>query len=426
MRAWNELSMADKAAVMKLAIDGGVYDLNSIKSGYNEYAKGGKKNQDTWTMEDETKYREWRSSLPANLRNTDDNLYDMRGAYKAEMKPTLESDGRYHLQSRDPKTGRILKSPLHPTYLQAIATDASMGYYPVVDNQGNTYTQTWEGNQFKSGGSIHIKPSKRGTFTAAASKHGKSVQAFASQVLAHPENYSPAMRKKANFARNAAKWKHGDGGNLYGNGGLTSLIPLINVPEALKGAYRAAKERAYKTIVPQSYNIPKATKEFVSGKERNLKDIEPVRNEEWARYLGVPYEGESNFEPSPYRPTKGQTYDTVLRFKDESQIVSDEVLNQMLERQKKTGKNSFLVTGNGGGLGSYTLSLGEDEKGKYISYYDDWDINPFKGVNARTNIPVISDIEDIVPGSHPFTVYGRRYYEEKKQNKQKDLGGWRQ
>jgi hypothetical protein len=32
------------------------------------------------------------------------------------------------------------------------------------------------------------------------------VQEFASQVKAHPEDYSPAMRKKANFARNAASW----------------------------------------------------------------------------------------------------------------------------------------------------------------------------------------------------------------------------
>lgn len=61
------------------------------------------------------------------------------------------------------------------------------------------------------GGKIHIDPSKKGTFTAAATKHGKSVQAFASQVLANKENYSPAMVKKANFARNASKW-HADGG----------------------------------------------------------------------------------------------------------------------------------------------------------------------------------------------------------------------
>lgn len=70
------------------------------------------------------------------------------------------------------------------------------------------------GTALANGGGIHIKPSKRGTFTAAATKHGKSVQAFASQVLANPENYSPAMVKKANFARNASKW-HENGGPIF-------------------------------------------------------------------------------------------------------------------------------------------------------------------------------------------------------------------
>lgn len=70
------------------------------------------------------------------------------------------------------------------------------------------------GKLYASGGNIHIKPSKRGTFTAAAKKHGKSVQGFASQVLANKDRYSPAMVKKANFARNARKWKHEEGGPL--------------------------------------------------------------------------------------------------------------------------------------------------------------------------------------------------------------------
>lgn len=61
---------------------------------------------------------------------------------------------------------------------------------------------------------IRIKKNKVGTFTAAAKKHGKSVQAFASQVLANKDNYSPAMVKKANFARNSAKW-HDEGGPLF-------------------------------------------------------------------------------------------------------------------------------------------------------------------------------------------------------------------
>lgn len=76
------------------------------------------------------------------------------------------------------------------------------------------------GNQFKDGG-IYIKPSKRGTFTSAAKKRGMGVQEFAGKVLANKEDYSPAMVKKANFARNASKWKHADGGNLFTNGVTT-------------------------------------------------------------------------------------------------------------------------------------------------------------------------------------------------------------
>lgn len=79
-----------------------------------------------------------------------------------------------------------------------------------------------------SGGSIHIDPSKKGTFTAAASRHGMGVQAFASKVLAHKENYSPAMVKKANFARNASKFHHAFGGplNSYGEGDVITISQL--------------------------------------------------------------------------------------------------------------------------------------------------------------------------------------------------------
>ena len=63
-------------------------------------------------------------------------------------------------------------------------------------------------NDYNSGKDIHIKPSKRGTFTKAAKQHGMSVQGFANRVLRNPSKYSTAMRKKANFAHNAAGWKH--------------------------------------------------------------------------------------------------------------------------------------------------------------------------------------------------------------------------
>lgn len=62
--------------------------------------------------------------------------------------------------------------------------------------------------KFGSGKDISIKKSKRGTFTKAAKQHGMSVQSFANKVLRNPSKYSAAMRKKANFAHNAASWKH--------------------------------------------------------------------------------------------------------------------------------------------------------------------------------------------------------------------------
>lgn len=71
---------------------------------------------------------------------------------------------------------------------------------------------------FAYGGGINIKPSKRGTFTRAAKKHNMGVQEFANHILSNKENYSSAMVKKANFAKNAAGWKHAFGGDLMTNG----------------------------------------------------------------------------------------------------------------------------------------------------------------------------------------------------------------
>ncbi len=58
---------------------------------------------------------------------------------------------------------------------------------------------------------IHIKESRRGTFTAAAHKHHEGVQEFAHTVEAHPDDYSKAMSRKAVFAENAKHWHHNGG-----------------------------------------------------------------------------------------------------------------------------------------------------------------------------------------------------------------------
>lgn len=141
---WDSLSMKDKAEMMKVAIQNGVTTLPEIKEAYNKFAKGG---PTKWTMQDEAGYRYWRQNLPKNLRDTNDNDCDMRAAYKAGMQPMWNNEDKdYHLQSRDPESGRILKAPHHPTYLKALIEDSSPGYYPTMDSKGNTYTETWPGN----------------------------------------------------------------------------------------------------------------------------------------------------------------------------------------------------------------------------------------------------------------------------------------
>jgi hypothetical protein len=58
-------------------------------------------------------------------------------------------------------------------------------------------------------GKIQIKEQNKGKFTNWASSHGMSVQEAASYVLRNRERFSSTLIKRANFARNAARWEDG-------------------------------------------------------------------------------------------------------------------------------------------------------------------------------------------------------------------------
>lgn len=71
----------------------------------------------------------------------------------------------------------------------------------------------------KKGGSIHIKKSHEGRFTAYKKRTGKTTE----EVL---HSKDPHVRKMANFAKNASKWHHalgGQVGNIYEVGGEYDL-----------------------------------------------------------------------------------------------------------------------------------------------------------------------------------------------------------
>ena len=79
-----------------------------------------------------------------------------------------------------------------------------------ITNAQYINTMTWQLNehQYKSGGGIHIKPSHRGRLTELKKRTGKS-----EAELYNDGN--PAHKRMVVFARNARKWKHGEGGNLF-------------------------------------------------------------------------------------------------------------------------------------------------------------------------------------------------------------------
>lgn len=120
------------------------------------------------------------------------------------------------------------------------------------------------GNAFAEGGGIHINPAHKGQFTSKAKRAGMGVQEYASHVLANKEDYPSSTVKQANFAKNAAGWKHDDGGALkaafiqdFGNDPIGAAMRYNQGLEAVAAQREAAeaaaqeeqaKQQAYKDL----------------------------------------------------------------------------------------------------------------------------------------------------------------------------------
>jgi hypothetical protein len=150
-----------------------------------------------------------------------DNIRDNAGSGKKPTKEMLKQERKIKAKMED---GGTIDNPgfnaLPKEVQDKIIANMAMGGYI-----------------YGEGGSIHIKPENKGKFTSWAKSHGMGVQEAASHVMANKEDYSSTIVKRANFAKNASKWKHQDGGtvkrslNQYQNGGtyhLTSTQGQLN------------------------------------------------------------------------------------------------------------------------------------------------------------------------------------------------------
>lgn len=208
------------------------------------------------------------------------------------------------------------------------------------------------------------------------------------------------------------------GTTYYITTGGTGYIPtnsniIKTVKDVGKRALNKVRQVLYDRVDPYSYDIGEAISQlFYKGRDTKKGDIYDAL---WAKYLNrsndaVGYKIDDYIQPAIYKPTKGNPIGNVYRLTSKSWNGNDD-LNPLGDRQlyemlKSKGK-SKLGDGVGGtktGLGTYTRSLGEDENGKYMSYYDEWDISPIGNKNGKEGKDQSFGI------GTPFSVYDRRYY----------------
>ena len=158
---------------------------------------------------------------------------------------------------------------------------------------------------YKKGGGIYIKPTNRGKFTSWAKSHGMGVQEAAQHVMANKDKYSSTIVKRANFAKNAARWKHEMGGP-------------VNVDKSL--VYQGMQNRAMAkdgmiTSMPMRMrydtnsvvSLPPYADEYVPDviNPRQQAIMDYVNSGQYISGInnsGNNFEGESNYPITQYQP----------------------------------------------------------------------------------------------------------------------------
>ena len=234
---------------------------------------------------------------------------------------------------------------------QQANTMAINNFNQQVEEVNADNTKTAMANVAANGGRIYIKPSKRGTFTAAAKKRGKGVQEFARQVLANKENYSPAMVKKANFA-------HIFGGRKKAEGGFLEDFNFMENPiEDNRTNYVEIKSEpdfsSIKTTRNRAYN-----KDYISYIYNKLKDsylgdtqiaailgsiIEESGGNPFAKSDTGKFQGLLQWEKGRYSPISDDVYEEL-----------DNQIQYILRSISNTSdKKSWTHGGDGSGYSSY-------------------------------------------------------------------------
>ena len=232
--------------------------------------------------------------------------------------------------------------------------------------------------------------------------------------------------------------KYGGWLDTYQSGGsIINAIKIAMTPELRgfvgnqmvdKGVSKVAqkvgdvsKQQLFERYRPVDYPDPIGAI-FNIGKDVPLRDLEGdyhVSEEAWRLALGLPTESKY-ISPSKYKPSKAN--DPNAQYYSLNNVYDPQkLINAYIEKaQGKPGQSvqinalspylinkDRMVTDNEmpftetDPLQNFTLSQGEDEKGRYVSIYDKYDFN-------------VPYMDDVVYGSNrkPYEFYDRFYYKK--------------
>ena len=219
------------------------------------------------------------------------------------------------------------------------------------------------------------------------------------------------------------------------NFGFKSLLGPIGT-----AGLEYAKNQIAKNIVPVGYHMPlKRIKgaifggEYGAGDSRNStykENQNTMERRDLLSMMMVDKQQNNTIPVSKYRPTNSKDKNSVYysspttegNIKKRIKEKGIENVLKMFQPNKQDvptwmgyGSNVWNVEKNSyqnqNVLGNYTMQLGEDDEGKYMSYYDKWDLNPFEDGNKI--LDQMATGAQYAAGIKPTEVYGRVYYEPK-------------
>ena len=190
-----------------------------------------------------------------------------------------------------------------------------------------------------------------------------------------------------------------------------------------------AKEKIAGNIRPQGYQNPleRVADAMVKPEAGSFNKMTEYLEKKYGPslrerqdFLGLMMKGEQQNNTLPIsttRPTNSKDEEAVYYNspKTENRIKEQLKDPEFLKRFSPNDKGIYSVAGHrfhDNVLGNYTMNLGEDDKGKYVSYYDKWDLDPYKRRGGA--LDMISTITQKAAGVNPAEAYGRVYYGSEK------------